>query len=218
MSIKDVPVSQPDGYAGGTYWSEPKEAQEANAATPEPEATAVGGNSLPRTATGYQIGYMREVKPHPVTGHVGCSGPCCLPELYQPGMPKGGSLGYTPSTESNGLPKDPLCTYDSNVLYTNKALTSSLQSLIRNFEGVIQALQERIEYEQVKNDAYRKVWSAREYLLSIPIKDTSRHWRERTAEERAGVEAYLILNKVLQQFDLERVDGKAIREKYKELK
>jgi len=61
MSIKDGPVSQPDGYAGGTYWSEPKEAQEANAATPEPEATAVGGNSLPRTATGYQIGYMREV-------------------------------------------------------------------------------------------------------------------------------------------------------------
>lgn len=74
-----------------------------------------------------------------------------------------------------------------------------VQALMGFYVERINELEEQLEYEKLKADAYRMVWSAREYL------------RVTQPENYAGLAN---LSSALNTLEVERVDGVAIREKY----
>jgi len=83
-----------------------------------------------------------------------------------------------------------------------KPHTKQIELLVSMYTERIQKLEEELEYERLKNDAYRMVWSAREYLKSLP--------------QTKGTDAaiHYVLSGALNTLERERVDGKAIRDKY----
>ena len=193
-------LSQPDGYAG----------------TPEPEKNASGGSNASRTAA-----------------HQGCSDPCCLPELYRNGNGIKGSGRTLVRKEDGSYDRVPVIP-DANVprnwtptpLYravmgpngpslelvpeTVSAREIALEERLQQANETIKNQQERIEYAEMKVDAYRKVWSARAYLEK-QYKDQ----RNNGLSDNDGW--FFILTYALQKLDEEQVDGPAIRAKYNSL-
>jgi|SRR6185437_13904576 len=78
----------------------------------------------------------------------------------------------------------------------------AIETLVKMYTRVIDQLEEQLEYEKLKTDAYRMVWSAREYLKSLP------------QTQGTDIAIHQVLSRALNTLDAERVDGMAIREKY----
>ncbi len=78
----------------------------------------------------------------------------------------------------------------------------AVKNLVELYRKQITDLQEQLEYEKLKTDAYRMVWSAREYLKSLP------------QTQGTDIAIHQVLSRALNTLDAERVDGVAIREKY----
>ena len=74
------------------------------------------------------------------------------------------------------------------------------QQSLAQVKGVNSLLSDQIAYERLKADAYRMVWSAREYLL-VNYPDTDCH-------------AMNVLAKALQELSKPGIDSKVIRDKY----
>ncbi len=249
-SVNNTPVSQPDGHVEDTgdwirHWGPSEhrsslgggfagipEHHQPQGITPEPIRNA---SNLPRTAMGQ---------------HVSCTGPCCMPELYQPGGPKyNGPIQDPESRISSGRPSyypylrkkvpiNQLPTELEDALHcgtasiVNTPTVNNTQSfaprlptgLVANFlrqvedleimnkvyqeqleraESHKKALTDALEYAAVAQDAYRKVWSARQYILAT-----------RSMVDQADEHAWAILNRALLDIDIARVHGAAIQGKY----
>jgi hypothetical protein len=83
-----------------------------------------------------------------------------------------------------------------------KPRPSAIETLVKLYTARIEDLEDQLEYEKLKADAYRMVWSAREYLYYTPGDSPTIH-------------TYRILTDVLNTLEFERVNGVAIRDKYK---
>lgn len=77
----------------------------------------------------------------------------------------------------------------------------AIENLVNLYTDKINDLQEQLAYEKLKADAYRMVWSAREYIRTQGYTDS---WAS----------THFILSRALNTLEVERVNGVAIREKY----
>ena len=132
------------------------------------------------------------------------------PVCGQPATTSGFLCGYGSLIGcTTGSQNQPLCIssapYHPQKVYPETCVMCEVfqQQIIRE-RDMRQNLYELLEYEKLKADAYKMVWSAREYLRQ--------NWGTDFVE--AYDPAWRILTNVLNTFNAERVDGVAIREKY----
>lgn len=122
--------------------------------------------------------------------------------------------GYKASQEKDGLPINPSCIYDTNRV---RDYQKTVELLINRYTERIRALREQLEYEQLKNKAYQMVWSARQYLAVQNLDNAINNkesFNEQAIREANYQYADTLLRNILWDLDIERIDGKVIKEKY----
>lgn len=87
---------------------------------------------------------------------------------------------------------------------TNKFASQPEMQFKFVLQRIVDFYEERIEYLLMEKDAYRKVWSASEYVYQLLCRG-----------EDVG-DAYRILTTVLHDVELDQIDHQAIRKRYQD--